>query len=124
MSLLLLKSNLSALSLKLSLEILSLCLRSSLLENLRCSLNGLLSFLKAKTSSLTYNLDNLDLVRTNISKLYVELSLLLSWSCSSATSNNNTCSSRYAKLFLNSLYKVIKLYNGKLLDSCDKLFCS
>ncbi len=124
MSLLLLKSNLSALSLKLSLEILSLCLRSSLLENLRCSLNGLLSFLKAKTSSLTYNLDNLDLVRTNISKLYVELSLLLSWSCSSASSNNNTCSSRYAKLFLNSLYKVIKLYNGKLLDSCDKLFCS
>ena len=124
MSLLLLKGNLSALSLKLSLEILSLCLRSSLLENLRCSLNGLLSFLKAKTSSLTYNLDNLDLVRTNISKLYVELSLLLSWSCSSATSNNNTCSSRYAKLFLNSLYKVIKLYNGKLLDSCDKLFCS
>ncbi len=124
MSLLLLKSNLSALSLKLSLEILSLCLRSSLLENLRSSLNGLLSFLKAKTSSLTYNLDNLDLVRTNISKLYVELSLLLSWSCSSATSNNNTCSSRYAKLFLNSLYKVIKLYNGKLLDSCDKLFCS
>ena len=120
----LLKGNLSALSLKLSLEILSLCLRSSLLENLRCSLNGLLSFLKAKTSSLTYNLDNLDLVRTNISKLYVELSLLLSWSCSSATSNNNTCSSRYAKLFLNSLYKVIKLYNGKLLDSCDKLFCS
>ena len=124
MSLLLLKSNLSALSLKLSLEILSLCLWSSLLENLRCSLNGLLSFLKAKTSSLTYNLDNLDLVRTNISKLYVELSLLLSWSCSSASSNNNTCSSRYAKLFLNSLYKVIKLYNGKLLDSCDKLFCS
>ena len=124
MSLLLLKGNLSALSLKLSLEILSLCLRSSLLENLRCSLNGLLSFLKAKTSSLTYNLDNLDLVRTNISKLYVELSLLLSWSCSSASSNNNTCSSRYAKLFLNSLYKVIKLYNGKLLDSCDKLFCS
>ncbi len=124
MSLLLLKGNLSALSLKLSLEILSLCLRSSLLENLRSSLNGLLSFLKAKTSSLTYNLDNLDLVRTNISKLYVELSLLLSWSCSSATSNNNTCSSRYAKLFLNSLYKVIKLYNGKLLDSCDKLFCS
>ena len=124
MSPLLLKSNLSALSLKLSLEILSLCLRSSLLENLRCSLNGLLSFLKAKTSSLTYNLDNLDLVRTNISKLYVELSLLLSWSCSSASSNNNTCSSRYAKLFLNSLYKVIKLYNGKLLDSCDKLFCS
>ena len=124
MSLLLLKSNHSALSLKLSLEILSLCLRSSLLENLRCSLNGLLSFLKAKTSSLTYNLDNLDLVRTNISKLYVELSLLLSWSCSSASSNNNTCSSRYAKLFLNSLYKVIKLYNGKLLDSCDKLFCS
>ncbi len=120
----LLKGNLSALSLKLSLEILSLCLRSSLLENLRCSLNGLLSFLKAKTSSLTYNLDNLDLVRTNISKLYVELSLLLSWSCSSASSNNNTCSSRYAKLFLNSLYKVIKLYNGKLLDSCDKLFCS
>ena len=124
MSLLLLKSNLSALSLKLSLEILSLCLRSSLLENLRCSLNGLLSFLKAKTSSLTYNHDNLDLVRTNISKIYVELSLLLSWSCSSASSNNNTCSSRYAKLFLNSLYKVIKLYNGKLLDSCDKLFCS
>ena len=124
MSRILLKSNLSALSLKLSLEILSLCLRSSLLENLRCSLNGLLSFLKAKTSSLTYNLDNLDLVRTNISKLYVELSLLLSWSCSSASSNNNTCSSRYAKLFLNSLYKVIKLYNGKLLDSCDKLFCS
>ena len=124
MSLLLLKGNLSALSLKLSLEILSLCLWSSLLENLRCSLNGLLSFLKAKTSSLTYNLDNLDLVRTNISKLYVELSLLLSWSCSSASSNNNTCSSRYAKLFLNSLYKVIKLYNGKLLDSCDKLFCS
>ena len=120
----LLKGNLSALSLKLSLEILSLCLRSSLLENLRCSLNGLLRFLKAKTSSLTYNLDNLDLVRTNISKLYVELSLLLSWSCSSASSNNNTCSSRYAKLFLNSLYKVIKLYNGKLLDSCDKLFCS
>ena len=120
----LLKGNLSALSLKLSLEILSLCLWSSLLENLRCSLNGLLSFLKAKTSSLTYNLDNLDLVRTNISKLYVELSLLLSWSCSSASSNNNTCSSRYAKLFLNSLYKVIKLYNGKLLDSCDKLFCS
>ena len=120
----LLKGNLSALSLKLSLEILSLCLRSSLLENLRSSLNGLLSFLKTKTSSLTYNLDNLDLVRTNISKLYVELSLLLSWSCSSATSNNNTCSSRYAKLFLNSLYKVIKLYNGKLLDSCDKLFCS
>ncbi len=120
----LLKGNLSSLSLKLSLEILSLCLRSSLLENLRCSLNGLLSFLKAKTSSLTYNLDNLDLVRTNISKLYVELSLLLSRSCSSASSNNNTCSSRYAKLFLNSLYKVIKLYNGKLLDSCDKLFCS
>lgn len=124
MSRILLKGNLSALSLKLSLEILSLCLRSSLLENLRCSLNGLLSFLKTKTSSLTYNLDNLDLVRTNISKLYVELSLLLSWSCSSASSNNNTCSSRYAKLFLNSLYKVIKLYNGKLLDSCDKLFCS
>jgi len=24
----------------------------------------------------------------------------------------------------NSLYKVIKLYNGKLLDSCDKLFSS
>ena len=98
----LLQGNLCALSLKLGLQILSLFLGNALLYNLGSAINNFLSLLQTKTSCLTNNLDNLNLVRTNLSQLYVELGLLLNFlSCtSSATSYNNTCSCRYTYKFI------------------------
>ena len=73
----LLESNLSALSLNLSLDLLSLFLGSVLLDHLRSTIYKVLSFLEAKSGDLANNLDNLNLVLTNLGKLYVKLSLLL-----------------------------------------------
>jgi len=82
----LLKSNLSAFSLKLLLDLVSLFLRSTFLKNLRSAINNVLSFLKSKTCTVTNNLDNLNLVRTYFCKLYVEGILLLSCASTVCTS--------------------------------------
>ena len=89
----------------------SLCLGSTFFNYLRSAVNYFLSFLQAKTSCLTNNLDNLNLVRANLCQLNIELSLLLSClSCASACCcYNNACCCRYTKLFLTSLYQLVQL---------------
>ena len=62
----LLKSNLCSNFLKLSLDVISCSLVSLLLNNLRSVVNNILSFLKSKTGYLTNNLDNLNLVWSNL----------------------------------------------------------
>ena len=58
----LLQLNLSASSLELLLDLVSLSLRSSLLDGLRSGVNLLLSFLQAQAGDLADNLDDGDLV--------------------------------------------------------------
>ena len=108
----LLKGDLSSLSLKLSLKVISGSLVSSLLKNLRSALNEILSFLQAKTCDLTNDLDDLDLVRANLGQLNIELGLLFC-RCSTCcrASYYDACCCRYAKLFLTSLYQLIELKN-------------
>ena len=105
----LLKSNLSAFSLKLLLDLVSLFLRSTFLKNLRSAINNVLSFLKSKTCTVTNNLDNLNLVRTYFCKLYVEGILLLSCASTVCTCccNYNACCCGYAELFLTCFYKIV-----------------
>ena len=74
----LLELNLSACSLELLLDLVSLSLRSSLLDGLRSGVNLLLSFLQAQAGDLADSLDDLDLgssVETGEDD--VELGLLL-----------------------------------------------
>ena len=114
LSQLLFQSNLCALCLELCLQLLSLSLGCALLNYLRSAVNYFLSFLQAKTSCLTNNLDNLNLVRANLCQLYVELSLLFSFlSCASTCCcYYNACCCRYAKLFLTCLYQLVELKYG------------
>ena len=54
---------------------------------------------------MTYNLDNLNLVRANLGQLYVELGLLfLSCCCAACCCNYNACCCGYAELFLTCFY--------------------
>ena len=92
----LLKSNLSTFSLNLSLDIISFSLRNVLFDYLRSALYEILCFLKSKTCDLTNNLDNLNLVSTNLCKLNVELSLLFSTCC--ASFNSRTVNSLIASI--------------------------
>ena len=57
--------NLCTFSLKLSLNLLSLCFGNCLFYYLRSTVNYCLSFLQSKTCNLTYNLNNLNLGRTS-----------------------------------------------------------
>ena len=85
----------------------SLALMSSaLFQDLRSTVNYVLSLFQTKTGSFTYNLDNFNLVRANLGQLYVELGLLLSClACASCCCNYNACCCGYAKLFLTCLYR-------------------
>ena len=65
----LLQSDSCALSLELSLDLISLCLADSFLEDLRSGLDCFLRFLQAKAGDLTDDLDDLDLVRADVSQL-------------------------------------------------------
>ena len=114
LSQLLFQSNLCALCLELCLQLLSLSLGCALLNYLRSAVNYFLSFLQAKTSCLTNNLDNLNLVRANLCQLYIELSLLFSFlSCASTCCcYYNACCCRYANLFLSCLYQLFELKYG------------
>ena len=97
--------NLSALCLKSGLDILGSSLVSLLLNNLGSVVNNILSLLQAKAGYLTYNLDNLYLVRANLCQLYVELGLLLCCRCVPACCRNyNTCRCRYAELLFTCFY--------------------
>ena len=90
----LLEGNLCALLLELCLGCLCILLGELLLDDLRCALDEVLGLLEAEAGQLTDNLDDLDLVRANLSQLNVELGLLfLSRSSSAASCDNNTCRS-------------------------------
>ncbi len=104
----LLEGNLCALLLELCLGCLCILLGELLLDDLRCALDEVLGLLEAEAGQLTDNLDDLDLVRANLSQLNVELGLLfLSRSSSAASCDNNTCSCGNAELFLASLDKIV-----------------
>ena len=105
----LLKSNLSSNFLELLLDLFSLSLACAFLDNLGSAVNGILSFLEAKSGDLTNNLDNLNLLSACFGKLYVELGLLFLSSCCGAGCYNNACCCANAKLFLTSLNEVVKL---------------
>ena len=74
----LLELNLSACSLELLLDLVSLSLRSSLLDGLRSGVNLLLSFLQAQAGDLADNLDNTDLRGASVNQNDVEVGLSLS----------------------------------------------
>ena len=80
----LLQLNLSASSLELLLDLVSLSLRSSLLDGLRSGVNLLLSFLQAQAGDLANSLDNVDLGRASVNQNYVEVGLSVSSSCAVA----------------------------------------
>ena len=105
----LLQLNLSASSLELLLDLVSLSLRSSLLDGLRSGVNLLLSFLQAQAGDLADNLDNTDLGRASVNQNDVEVGLSLSSSCR-VTACYSTCNSYrrsgYAEFFLESLYQL------------------
>ena len=88
----LLQLNLSASSLELLLDLVSLSLRSSLLDGLRSGVNLLLSFLQAQAGDLADNLDNTDLRGASVNQNDVEVGLSLS-SSSTVTSSSATRSS-------------------------------
>ena len=88
----LLQLNLSASSLELLLDLVSLSLRSSLLDGLRSGVNLLLSFLQAQTGDLADNLDNTDLRGASVNQNDVEVGLSFS-SSSTVTSSSATRSS-------------------------------
>src|SRR5699024_10813772 len=95
------KVNLSTLSLKFSLDLLSLSLGNALFNNLRCAVNKLFSLFQAKTCDLANHFDDFNLGSACCYKLYVKLILLLCC-CSSVSGrccNYNACCCRYAKLF-------------------------
>ena len=104
MNLKLLKSNFSALSLKFCLDVVSLFLGSASLNNLRSTVNNVLSLFQTKTCYFTNNLDNFNLVRANLCQLNVELSLLFLSCCCRACCYNNACCCGYTELFLTSFY--------------------
>ena len=88
----LLQLNLSASSLELLLDLVSLSLRSSLLDGLRSGVNLLLSFLQAQAGDLANSLDNVDLGRASVNQNYVEVGLSVSSSCAVAACYS-TCNS-------------------------------
>lgn len=108
----LLQLNLSASSLELLLDLVSLSLRSSLLDGLRSGVNLLLSFLQAQAGDLANSLDNADLGRASVNQNYVEVGLSVSSSCAVAACYS-TCNSYrrsgYTKFFLESLYQLREL---------------
>ncbi len=119
----LLKGNLSANFLELLLDVLSLSLGSSFLDNLGSSLNCVLSFLKSKSGDLTNNLDNLNLLSASLSKFNVELGLLFCRSCNGSCYYCYACCCGYAELFLYSLYKIIELKYAELLYCIKNFLC-
>ena len=73
---LLFKGSLSSNLFQLLLDLFSLFLRSAFLQGLGSVVNKILSFLQAQTGYFTNNLDNLNLLRTNLGQLNVEIGLL------------------------------------------------
>ena len=65
---LLLNSNSCANFFKLSFDVVSFVFRNAFLNVLRSTINKVLRILKAKTSDVTNNLDNLNFFLTNISQ--------------------------------------------------------
>ena len=107
----LLQGYLRALSLQLGLQILGLFLGNAGLNSLRSGINYVLSLLQAQAGSLTYNLDNLNLVGANLGQLNIKLGLLLlscAASCSSCCYYNAGCCG-YAELLLAGLNQLVQL---------------
>ena len=107
----LLQGNLSTLSLQLGLQILSLFLGNAGLQSLRSGVNHVLSLLQAQAGSLTYNLDNLNLVGANLGQLNIELGLLFlsCAACCTACCYYNASCCGYAELLLASLNQLVQL---------------
>ena len=113
----LLNLNLSACSLELLLDGVSLILGNLLLNSLGSAVYESLRFLQAETCDLTNNLDNADLAGACALEDNVKLGL---YSRSSSAAVNGTCnsncsSSAYTKLILYSVYELGKLENGEAL---------
>ena len=112
----LLNLNLSACSLKLFSDLLSLILSNCFLNSLRSCLNEILSVLKSKAGKLTNNLDNVELACACCLKNYVELGLLLcNGSCCASYGSCCNGSCGYTELLLESLNEISEFKNGKTL---------
>jgi hypothetical protein len=108
-------------SFQLSLDVLSLSLRSSLLNSLRSFLNQSLSLLQAQTCDLLNSLDNCHLVVAEGSEYNVELSLL-SLSCCAACCGACCCyNCSYTELLLDSVNELFQLKNRHSLDFFYKI---
>ena len=94
-----------------------------LLDGLGSVIDQILGFLKAKAGDLTDDLDDVDLLVADFLEHNGELGLLFSSgsACAGSGSNGNGSSGGYAELFLQSLYQLGKLKNGKSFDFFDKL---
>ena len=78
------------------LQVLSLCLRETLLDSRRCTVNEFLSFLQTKATSLLNGLYNLKLCSACLFQDYIERVLLSSSLCTCSSrsgSNSNSCGS-------------------------------
>ena len=104
----LLEGNFCSLLLDLLLDILGSSLVNAFLYHLRSVVNEILCLLESKSGNLTNYLDDLDLVRSDLGKLYVELGLLfLNRAGCGRTCNYNSGCGGNTKLLLAGLYQIV-----------------